>query len=407
MQIPRITSFTTSASQYFLQSSWKGKTIQILCVVSFLSLIYYVAFRLKRKALPSDPTTLPGRVGVKPSKAKAAAPLKANLSYIKKATADPDFLKGCLNEFGLWLSDKMGICEKWITMANGNLLQQASCSRALRTFVPELKAQVEKMIPVFEAYPEAKEGHWDTFLKECDAAADPKADPAKGCEKLKACLTKLQSWDVSLQGHVRTKFMQQLSDVKNYPHYDFTDLQTQYFHYLGLHADRDFSLFLGTARGYLAQVGLLEMADVDLLQLRVLQPSIERLRQIFCLLNLTGNEKVLLPLIQKEIQQCMSSLDDLIPLLDVLKNEQELRDNLTNLLGLFGKLSENFAEGLTILKEIEQKDIVRQLLQLKGYIHQQDHLKKWKALKGMGFTRLVPYAKLNELSTPIAFYQMG
>ena len=52
MQIPGITNFVTSRVDYFLQSSWKGKTVQVLCAASILALIYCIMFR--KKTPPND-----------------------------------------------------------------------------------------------------------------------------------------------------------------------------------------------------------------------------------------------------------------------------------------------------------------------------------------------------------------
>jgi hypothetical protein len=416
MQIQNIKDFIISANRYFFQSSWQGKTIQILGAVSFLSLIYYVAFRSKK--LPSkNPADLSGRAVQQPSatssvpipvsvKAKPAAPIKADIPYIKTAIEEPGFLEDYFAESTSWLSEKMKTCEELIKMAKGEPIQQGSCSRLLRIFIPEQKAQVEEMVAVFNAYPEAKAEDLNQILKEWDSIADPKAELEASCTKLGTSLTKLETCKTSLQDHLRGKLMQQLSDVEKYPHYDFTDLQTHYFHYLGLHEDKDFSRLLGTRRNYLAEIGLFEMTDVDLLQLRTLQPSIEKLRQLFCLLTMVRNEEKLLPLIQQEIQKCKAILHELEPLMDILKNGQELRDNVNVLNKLFDGLAENFAEGLSLLKKIEQQDISRQLLQLKGYIHQQDHLKKWEQLRRMEFIRLASYVEVFDLSTFI-LYQIG
>ena len=55
MQIPGIKDFFTSSGKYFFESSWKGKTVQVLFATSLLTLIYWVAFR--KKPSPKDPGT--------------------------------------------------------------------------------------------------------------------------------------------------------------------------------------------------------------------------------------------------------------------------------------------------------------------------------------------------------------
>jgi hypothetical protein len=63
METPSVTGLNGSPSQYFLESLWQGKTVQILFAIGFFSLIYYVASRfIKRDGPPSqDPATLNNR----------------------------------------------------------------------------------------------------------------------------------------------------------------------------------------------------------------------------------------------------------------------------------------------------------------------------------------------------------
>ncbi len=386
MQISRITNFVTSQANYFLQSSWKGKAVQVLCAASILRLIYFVAFQ--KKTPPKEPgsssPSLIGKVDTKPIKSED--PVQPELSYVKTAAVQPDFVTEYQTEFGTWLSKQMDSYEKLSRMAQGTKIQQGSYCRELKKIIPELKTQVNKIMPIFKAHPDIKTDDWDPFLNECDAIADPTISSEESCKKLKTCLDKLQSWDAALPSHART-LMKELSNAKNHPHYEFTDLQNQYFHYLSLHTKDDFTNLLSVERGYLATVGLLEMEDVDLLQLRTMQPSIERLRQLLCFLTITGDEERLRPLIEKEIEQCREMLkgsDNFSDKLTYGQDGEELQNNVRLLRDLFDNLFSNFAEGLAQLKEIEQKDIARQLILLKGYCHQHGLLTKWKHLNKAG-----------------------
>jgi hypothetical protein len=56
MQIPSITNFVAFPVNYFLESSWKGKTVQVLGAVSILTLFYYVFLQ---KAPPQGPDIPP------------------------------------------------------------------------------------------------------------------------------------------------------------------------------------------------------------------------------------------------------------------------------------------------------------------------------------------------------------
>jgi hypothetical protein len=319
---------------------------------------------------------------------------------------EPDFVKGYQSEFGAWLSDQMESFKSWFAMAQ-DPSRQAAYFLVLKRVIPELKAQVAKMIPVFQALPHVNSNDWGEFLQECDAIAGLKISSTDSCAKLKTCLDKLLAWKGVLQREHQRQFVHQVGDVKNHPHYEFTNFQTQYFHYLGLYTKEDFSKLLATDRPYLATVGLLEMEDVDCLQLRTMLSSIERLRLLFCFLTITGDETALRPLINAEIDKCRDVLTSSDNLSDELKNGQELKDHVKLMRGLFGNLSRNLTQGLTLLKQIEQKDIARQLILLRGYIHQQDLRAAWAANNDMGFTRLALYAQGIEITTLKFFYQMG
>lgn len=79
MHVQNITGLIDSPAQYFMESSWKGKTVLVLCALSFLSVIYYVAFRLMKTDTPpsQDSASLKGRAATKPT-----APVEQDLSLI-------------------------------------------------------------------------------------------------------------------------------------------------------------------------------------------------------------------------------------------------------------------------------------------------------------------------------------
>jgi hypothetical protein len=185
MQIPSIRNFVTSQVNYFLQSSWRGKVVGILCAVSFFYLIRCVAFRNKTppKEPDNSPQSLKGRADTK----APALPRKEELDFRKQA------------DFGAWLSKQINSYEGWLALAKGDREQQASCRLALRGVVPQLIAQVEKMIRVFKAHPDIKTDDWNAFLKECRRISDRRSDAKAKCAKLKVCLDKLQAWNNALQ----------------------------------------------------------------------------------------------------------------------------------------------------------------------------------------------------------------
>ncbi len=104
MQIPGIGNFVTSNVNYFLESSWKGKTVQVFCAASILTLIYFIA--LRKKTPPNAPgtrsTSLSGRVQIN-SPSLSKEPQKADLSSIKtqvdpSITCTPEEFKRLLSE---------------------------------------------------------------------------------------------------------------------------------------------------------------------------------------------------------------------------------------------------------------------------------------------------------------------
>ncbi len=79
MKIHGVTGLIDSAVHNFVETSWQGKIVQILCTVSSLSLIYYVASRFMKTDKPptQDPPRLNGRVATEPE-----VPVEQDLSSI-------------------------------------------------------------------------------------------------------------------------------------------------------------------------------------------------------------------------------------------------------------------------------------------------------------------------------------
>ena len=461
---------------YFLESSWQGKTVQVLCVVLIPTLIY-LAFRKKtppqgsgtppttlsgraQNQLPvannsskrglqtqprttskrsvTSPTNLSSRIQTQPQVQVIKLP-KADLSYIQ-TRVDPDLVKFPESEFGKWLSSQRENFKQWSTWASSGVKgQEGFCCQALKKCISELKEQVKKMIPVFEAHG-VKKPDGGVFLQECNKAViNQKTNLLDFCMKLKGYFDALQSWDTALHDLKEKQLMEKLEDASICPHYEFTNLQTQYFHYLSLHTKEDFSRLISANITHLETFGLREMEDVDCLQLRAMQPSIERLRQLLCFLTIHGDERAhsqilsgaqeqeglsltqpqskigecvreenLHSRIEKEIEKCREVLKTSNKLSDVLKGVQDgqvLKNTVKLLNGLFDELSSNLADGLDLLKKIENNDIARQLILLKGYINQYGQKAKWEELNKNCIFRLARFAQ--PLDTVSTFYQMG
>ncbi len=417
MQIPSIRNVVTFPVNYFLESSWQGKAVQVLGAISILALIYLV---FRKKTSPQGPTAkgLNGRANqqtstsngslsrstsrAQPSGVSKEFP-KADLSYIQQTRVHSD-IEWPQSEFDIWLSYPKENFSNWCTLATSlSQVHEGFCRRELKNCISGLKEQAKKTIPIFEKYG-VKEPDEDAFLHDCnEAEVGPKTNLVDFCDKLKGYLDRLQSWNTALH---KLKKKQLMEKLKCCPHYEFTHLQTQYFHYLGLHSILTFARHLETKKiDYLEQFGLRTMEDVNCLQLTSMQPLIERLRQFVCFFEITRDKETVRPLIKKEIEKCRKVLTISENISEELYGNygQELEQIVKNLRELFDKLACNFDDGLVLLKEIEQNDIVRQRILLKGYINQSGLQDKWKVLNEMGILRLAQYA---EVFTPDTFYRM-
>jgi len=297
---------------------------------------------------------------------------------------------------------------KWIAWAgNGDQAQEDSCRDALNKCTPELKNYVKKMIPIFEESG-VKWNDGGTFLKDCiEAVLDQETNLLDFCIKLKGYLKGLQSWNTAL--HKRNEFQLMDALTKRYicPHYEFTHLLTQYFHYLRLYNTDMISRLLETNLDYLEQFGIRTMEDVNCLQLTNMQPLIERLRQFVCLCEVTGDKEAVRPLIEKEIKQCREVLT-ISENIGLYGNYgQELKETVKNLRELFDQLARDFDHGLGFLQQIEEYDIVRQRILLKGYINQAGLRAKWEQLNKEGVVSLAACAKVYKIDTLAQFYKMS
>jgi hypothetical protein len=343
------------------------------------------------------------------------------------------------SEFGKWLSFKREDLSEWSKWASIKL-QEGFCYQALKKFIPEFKEQVNKMIPVFEVHG-VKKHDGGVFLQKCnEAVIGQKTDLLKFCTELEGHFDALQSWDTALHKMKKAQLVEKLNDVNICPHYEFTNLKAEYFHYLGLHTQDDFTRLVSANITHLEAYGLRGMDDIDCLELRAMQPSIERLRQLVCSWTIYGDEKAHSPIlggvskeqeglslsesqsrkgesvkeetlhsrIEKEIKQCREVLEISNKLSDALNNDQDgqnLKKTVKLLNELFDELSRNLANGLDLLKKIENNDITRQLILLKGYINQYGQKAKWEDLNAKYTFKLARFAK--PIDTVSTFYRMG
>jgi len=404
MKISNVTNFDASRVDSFFQASSQGKAL----VVVSITLICLMALWLRKSFV---------REGVYPPLASRVQPTnppqpkgipEPDHTYVGAYPANQDFFQS--SEFGTSISEKMKIYESLLLMTTQKG-QEAAFSAKMNRCVVELKTQIGSIVRLFQQYPDIKTDEWDAFRTECDTILSPKLSAKDICAKLKGCLDKLEALNQALQREIIDRALQQV-DIKTYPHYDFTNLQTQYFHYLGLWSAEDFTTLLSTEMPFLESVGLGKMEDVDVLELRTMMPWIERLRQLYCYLELTKDEAVLRPLIDKAIEECRAVLSSSSGLCHWLQNqnETELNRSVTKMRNLFGTLerSKNIPldQFLAQLKEIENQDIIRQLILLKAYLHQPNLLGTWQL---QGVTGLAQYAKSfgDKSWSPSLVYQMG
>jgi hypothetical protein len=411
MQIPSVSNFVRSNVNYFLGSSWKGKTVQVLCVGSFFVLMYLLFQNKTPPKGPENPTPLTGRVDGKPSGEKpindssTKGPDKAQTqpqvvskelpkedrSYMKRTQAylDTKDIVLLVSEFDTWLSHKLEVSEQWSPWArSGDQWQEGYCRRELGSCIAELNERIKIMVPVFEV---SGVKYSDAFLKKCNEAIIVQDTNLLAFGKqIIEFLGALRSWNNALQNLQEKPSIEihKLARIhSSITHYEFTNLQTQYFYYLGLHTKEDFSRLLQAKIDTLEAFGLSNMEDIDCLQLRNMQPLIERLRHLVCLSEIS--EVTARPLIEKEIEKCR----------EVLKRSdgssfygnygKELEETVNTLNKWFDELSrKNCRNGLGILDAIEQEDIKRQLILLKGYINQSGQRQKWTQLNKTGIVSL-------------------
>jgi len=419
MRIPSVTSFAASRVDSFLQASWRGKTVQVLCLFSVVSLIYLVLRKIFTRASTSP--TLVDRTQLRNRVLPQEIP-KPDLSYIKASVVVPDFVQ--VSGFGQWLLQKIeafGLLSQGVRAKDKDTLFWVTMNQLHR----EIKDRADTMKPVFEKLPSFSAEGWKAFCDDCQAIIRPNSQAQstaeESCKKLDECLVKLAFWDKALQKGPQTQFMERMKDKDTYPHYEFTDFRAQYFHYLGLVTNDAFLELLSIREpfpvNYLESVGLVKMKDIDILELTTMMPLIEKLRQLYCYLDITKDEAALRPLIKEAIEACRQVLGSSDSLSDDLRNTSELRRNVQHMRTLFGDLSKigvdvpaPLSQLLAQLKKIETQDIARQLILLKGYLHQHNLLDAWHSNRRQGVTEgLAQYvATFDKNSLSLALiYKMG
>ncbi|HEX4839290.1 MAG TPA: hypothetical protein VFU89_02470 [Rhabdochlamydiaceae bacterium] len=411
MKISSVTNLATYPVNSFLQASFKGKAA---VVASAITLIYLMALWLSKSFRDATSTSLAGRVQSTNTVLPQEIP-KPDLSYIKTSVVVPDFVK--ISGFGRWLLQKMeefGPLSQGVRAKDKDTLFWVTMNQLHK----DIKKRADTMKPVFEKLPNFTEEGWKAFCTNCQAIIRPNSQAQntaeESCKKLDECLAKLQAWDKALQTEYQRQFMERMKDKDTYPHYEFANLQTQYLHYLGLKTNDDFSklspIKVPYPVNYLMAVGLVKMEDVDALELRTMMPWIEKLRQLFCYLDITKHLHA--SLINEAIEACRDVLKSSENLADCLGNKEELTDSVRQMRTSFRTLSQTDAnipldKFLAQLKEIEQQDIARQLILLKGYFHQQNLLSAWRSYREQGVAGLAQYAQGIENQSLKLLYQMG
>ena len=413
MKISSVTNLATYPVNSFLQASFKGKAA---VVASAITLIYLMALWLSKSFRDATSTSLAGRVQSTNTVLPQEIP-KPDLSYIKTSVVVPDFVK--ISGFGRWLLQKMeefGPLSQGVRAKDKDTLFWVTMNQLHK----DIKKRADTMKPVFEKLPNFTEEGWKAFCTNCQAIIRPnshaQSTAEESCSNLDKCLAKLQAWDKALQNERQTQFMERMKDKGKYPHYEFTDFQAQYLHYLGLETNDAFLRLLSITAplpvNYLESVGLKNIKDVDVLELRTMMPLIEKLRQLYCYLDITKDEAALRPLIKETIEACRQVLGSSDSLSDDLRNTSELRRNVQHMRTLFGDLSKRGAavpldQLLAQLKEIEKQDITRQLLLLEGYLRQQNLFNAWHSYRNQGVTGLAQYANGIANQSLTLLYKMG
>jgi hypothetical protein len=122
MEITSIRGYFNSTTTDILESSWKGRVIQVLCIVSFLALIYYVAFRHRKTDDTSseDCPSLEGRTSKKlePSVEQGRLDTHEATAISVEETLWNTRKNGFEirnTTFTVWLSEKIQAYDRWMS----------------------------------------------------------------------------------------------------------------------------------------------------------------------------------------------------------------------------------------------------------------------------------------------------
>ncbi len=385
MQLSSIKNFVTSsfssAGTYFKESSWQGKTVQVICTISCLSLCIYLTIRSIANKNLSNSKPLPIRDKVFPSLTFAVASYE-DKGFVKNLLSQIETSHGGAEFYTSIPKAKHAEQAGELDWIGGNCYAKAVVAGLLKQRVFEKNYQ-DLRLQGYDLQP------WQQLEQELRNLSQEYALITPTCEdihkkepylKFIGCLEKLQKLDQERQDFLKKALFSRLEKITFY----VFDNPSEFVHYLNPHSSRDTQL-LGISREEIAEVGLTTMEDIDHLPLRVLESHIISLKQIsHCMafeLQGGGIPSELQKLFFSEINDLLTAIQDLsnIPHPAVLDAKNLLRPIIAKVpkVMLTPFTSQTIDEFIKYLDQIQEVERERQLTFFKAYTTQNDIRNRW------------------------------
>lgn len=410
MQISNIPSLLVSpitvATHYFKESSWKGRTIQILLAGA---LIYLVVVRLKAGARSSNLAQIKRSSNF----ASYGPPVRrADMKLAPVSYRDKDFVQNLVQRIDSHVlgADIVKSASEWKED------DQAFVWNRRKDFVMVKWLSENKHFFENDAQdprlPAEMVTHWKKIREEFSELIDPKKpiDEKATCIKFKNWIIDLQNFEQEKKEALKIFLSKELEKIQER---QFEKLD-RYLQYLSPNPTQDHNFF-GIERGDIWTLGLADMDDIGVLHLRNFDHLILTLRQLCCCLSFELQGREISPELQERFLAKIGEFRAEITKVRALDLKPKL--GLKTLLDSVDAILAKYAsvpftpELLAILpqkiEELEHWDKVRQMIFLKKYIQQERHAEVWTVLRGQDIHTLSQYYVTYEvLDNPSALYHI-
>lgn len=392
MQLPNITHFIGSSFTYainhFNQSSWKGKTVQVLCG---LSLITFVVYLLRGFTKPVD---LP----------KANTPVSSGPVAIVQYDDKPfytQFFKDWTGGFFYGGIDETAA--EWKNQEHPNWFGRMRCARKWL-----LEAQFETTYTqCVKDYPQLNSPNLLTEFRELK---DAKIDDRSYCLTFKGWIAKLKEFDQAWRAALTNDLDKELDKITCRK---FVSL-SEYIQHLNPNHKKDGECF-GIKREDFGLIGVVSMFDIVALQLQVFEPHIATLEQLLTCMIYAVDRKIEPPVAQleQEIERFKEAIDK------ILRSRVSAIEGVEPLLKGFKAKLNNIKDPYTLdlllsavedLKKFKNEDRERQRVCLKGYVSQHNIRSAWTGFFSKepdGIYTLKEYCVKFNIEDTEALYQIG